>query len=446
MKKSRLLMFALVAVMVAFAMAPMCGVMAADDDTITVSVRLEGQTENLIFDDAYEYTIPEGVASTEVSIGAIVEQFMKDNKISYEMSNGYVTKIGNLVGGGDYVQAWGWMFSVNNVHCNSGLDSTAANEGDAIVGAYVDMNVIWPAGYNVTRDEEGKYTLSLLGYKPENWSYDDVLDPLDGLTVYIDGTKLEGTTDAEGSIVLPEKYTAGGEYKIQLEMLTDYQVNEKSVSKIARVAPGSYIEVSNFTDLAGADWAKDNIYALVNAGIINGKTLDTYAPQEGLTRAQLVKMLFVADGQDEADFTGATKFDDVKAGSWYAPYVQWAADNGIAQGTSDTTFGPNDFVTREQAATFINRFLTEYLGITLDTSGEAVNFADADAISSYAKTSVEAMAKAGIIEGKPSDTDPNTIVFAPKANTTRAEAAALVSRVYIIVIEAENAENTETAA
>lgn len=439
MKKTRLLMFALVAVMVAFAMAPMCGVMAADDDaTITVSVRLEGQTENLAYDDAYEYKIPEGVDPNKVLAGNIVEQFMKDNKIAYEGDNTYFTKIGDFEGGqaGDPVQYYGWIFAVNDVYCASGLGGTVVKNGDDIVGAFADSDIILPSKYDVTRDEAGKYTLSLLGYKAVNYTYDDILDPLDGFTVYINGTKLDGVTDENGSIALPEKYSAGALYKIQLEKLTDYKANDKGVSKIARLAPDAVIEVSNFTDLDGANWAKNDIYSLVNLGIVNGKTLTTYAPLEGLTRAQLVKMLFAVDGQNEADYTGETKFTDVKATAWYAPYVQWAVDNKITDGLTATTFGPDEAVTREQACTFIYRFLVDYLGITLDDSGQAVTFTDADAIAAYAKTPVEAMTKAGIIKGI--GDDPKALSFEPKSGATRAQAAALVNRVVEVIIAAES--------
>ena len=82
---------------------------------------------------------------------------------------------------------------------------------------------------------------------------------------------------------------------------------------------------------------------------MNG-TGDGFSPNNNINRAQLVTVLYRMAGQPEV--TGENPFTDVAGGTWYADAVAWAAQNGIVDGVTATTFAPNDPVTREQMATW----------------------------------------------------------------------------------------------
>ncbi len=92
-------------------------------------------------------------------------------------------------------------------------------------------------------------------------------------------------------------------------------------------------------------WAKEN-------EVTGGKTADTFAPNEGCTRAQVVTFLWAANGKPEPKTT-INPFDDVADDAWYLKPVLWAVENGITSGISKREFGPEQTCTRAQIVTFL---------------------------------------------------------------------------------------------
>lgn len=113
-------------------------------------------------------------------------------------------------------------------------------------------------------------------------------------------------------------------------------------------------------------------------------------------------------------YTG--KFKDI-AGQYYNGYIQWAYYNKIINGMSDTSFGSELPITRQDLCVMLYRYLTEYLGKTLATGNK--KFTDEAEIKSYAATAVHALANIGVINGY---TDGS---FAPTECATRAEVATM---------------------
>ncbi|MDO4542857.1 MAG: S-layer homology domain-containing protein, partial [Bacillota bacterium] len=152
-------------------------------------------------------------------------------------------------------------------------------------------------------------------------------------------------------------------------------------------------------------------------------------------------------GEDIAEYNGTTNFTDVKAptatedGSWFAPYVEWAAENGITTGVTPTTFEPNKSVSRQDAATLIYRYLVDYEKVTLPADKAMINFTDADKIGSWATDAVEALVKAGIINGI--EKDDGSFEFQPTGTTLREQAAAMLDRMISALPEDNSNENTE---
>lgn len=98
---------------------------------------------------------------------------------------------------------------------------------------------------------------------------------------------------------------------------------------------------------AGAvDWATEN-------GITSGNGETTFGPTKKCTRAQIVTMLWRAAGSPEAE--GENYFADVSETAYYAPAVAWAYENGITKGAGDGCFGPNAPCTRAQIVTMLWR-------------------------------------------------------------------------------------------
>ena len=127
------------------------------------------------------------------------------------------------------------------------------------------------------------------------------------------------------------------------------------------------------------------------------------------------------------------KFTDVKADAYYAPYVNWAAQNGIVEGVTATTFAPDTNINREQMAVIMKNYAAK-LGYDLPQTLKAVTFADNTQISSWAKDAVKSMQQAGILAGKANNR------FDPKGTATRAEVATVLRRFVEIVIDPQTAK------
>ncbi|MDY3953992.1 MAG: S-layer homology domain-containing protein, partial [Anaerovoracaceae bacterium] len=166
-------------------------------------------------------------------------------------------------------------------------------------------------------------------------------------------------------------------------------------------------------------WSKDNVSFLAVRGVINGKSADRFDPDGKVTRAEFVKML--AGLAEDVDFSQVKPmgFSDVKTGDWYAQFANWAASEGIVTGYTDGTFRGNDYITREQMAAMIERFVAA-VGDNLKIVNEKKTFTDSSAISPWAVNSVNKVCQYGLLNGNANGT------VAPQADTTRAQAATVL--------------------
>lgn len=185
-----------------------------------------------------------------------------------------------------------------------------------------------------------------------------------------------------------------------------------------------------FTDITG-HWAADNILFAASRGLLSGTSDTTFSPDTGMTRGMFVTALGRLAGINPDSYqTG--KFTDVKADAYYAPYVNWAAQTGIVEGVTATTFAPDTNINREQMAVIMKNYAAK-LGYDLPQTLKAVTFADNTQISSWAKDAVKSMQQAGILAGK------NENKFDPKGTATRAEVATVLRRFVEIVIDSQAA-------
>ena len=136
------------------------------------------------------------------------------------------------------------------------------------------------------------------------------------------------------------------------------------------------------------------------------------------TRAMIVTMLHRLENEPTASAAG---FTDVASNTYYANAVAWAAANGVVTGVSETSFAPNDAITREQLAAILYRY-AELKGYNVSASGSLSGYTDASQISSYATTAMQWANSTGLITGKTSTT------LSPKGNATRAEVATILMR------------------
>jgi hypothetical protein len=158
--------------------------------------------------------------------------------------------------------------------------------------------------------------------------------------------------------------------------------------------------------------------------VVSGVGNNNYAPDRNITRAEFAAIIVKALGLPSR--TGKNGFSDVAASKWYYGSIETASAYGIVKGYNTTTFGPNDMITREQAMCMIATAM-KITGLKSEIKDSEIsallaNYADGTAASDYAKTSIAACIKTGIITGRSSNT------IAPKDCITRAEVAAIVQR------------------
>ena len=173
-----------------------------------------------------------------------------------------------------------------------------------------------------------------------------------------------------------------------------------------------------FTDVPESRWSYPYIKELYDAGVVSGTSATTFEPTANVTRAQFVTMLAGLQGADVSAYTTG-KFADVPAEAWYAHYVNWAADNGIVYGISDTEFAPNAEISRQDMATMLYRYAGQF-GIQLGTGNPAITFTDEADITDYALPAVEALQRAGVISGMPDGS------FRPRDTATREQACVML--------------------
>ena len=126
----------------------------------------------------------------------------------------------------------------------------------------------------------------------------------------------------------------------------------------------------------------------------------------------MLSLTFKFDDADEPVI-----FDDVPADDWAYVYVAAAAKTGVVKGYSDTVFGKNDNITRQDLAVIIYRAALNE-GIEFDSTN--TDFSDYEEVADYAKEAVAALAGTGVVNGIDG-------AFVPSGFATRAEIAKILT-------------------
>lgn len=169
-----------------------------------------------------------------------------------------------------------------------------------------------------------------------------------------------------------------------------------------------------FTDIDN-HWGKKYILNAYYDKLFSGYTSTLFAPDMALTRGMFVTVLARYAGYDKNQYTG-TAFEDVKESAYYTAPIKWASENGIVMGLTDTKFGPDVKISRQDMATILYRYLL-YADCRIPEKVLSPAFADQSSISSYAKIAVKELYKAQVFSGNADNT------FKPLNSATRAEAA-----------------------
>ncbi|MBQ1503665.1 MAG: S-layer homology domain-containing protein, partial [Clostridia bacterium] len=126
------------------------------------------------------------------------------------------------------------------------------------------------------------------------------------------------------------------------------------IASVFASALPSYAAETGFSDVEEGRWSAASIEYAVKNGYMNGVGGGKFDPEGSLTRAMVATVLW---RREESPAPSAPSgFSDVPAGEWYTDAVAWAKETGVVKGLTETTFGPDEFITREQLATMLFRF------------------------------------------------------------------------------------------
>ena len=236
-------------------------------------------------------------------------------------------------------------------------------------------------------------------------------------------TKNKGTTiDLSDYTTTREGYTFAGWYAD--EGLTDkvtsitLNANKTVYAKWTENVPVEPEPTLPFTDVNEGDWFYDAVCYVYENGMMNGVSEISFAPNATTSRAMIVTILYRLENEPAVS---GSSFTDVPSGQWYSNAVAWAAEKGIVNGVTDTTFAPNSPITREQMAAILYRY-ADWKGGDVSGRVDLSGYTDAASVSGYA---TEAMAWAnaeGLITGVTDTT------LRPGGSAIRAQAATILMR------------------
>lgn len=179
-----------------------------------------------------------------------------------------------------------------------------------------------------------------------------------------------------------------------------------------------------FTDVPAESWYEGGVTYCVRRNLFAGVSDTAFAPNTTMSRGMFVTVLAKVMMYWSRSKVGleemapyAHSFEDVPSGAWYENPVAWAVTSGIAAGYDETSFGPDDPVTREQMMVMLGKF-TELMEIQLAKETEPEPFTDAAELSEWAAAS------ASLFSGYPDGS------LGPKKHATRAEVAAVFQQLY----------------
>lgn len=180
-------------------------------------------------------------------------------------------------------------------------------------------------------------------------------------------------------------------------------------------------ETLPFLDVDEDAWYYDAVCYVYGAGLFQGTSGTTFGPDDPMTRSMTATVLYRLSGET---YTGtAATFGDMAAGAWYGTGVSWAAAREIAKGYGDGRFGVNDPVTREQLAAILYRY-ARYKGedVSVGEDTNLIGFKDAGQVSEWAAPAVRWAVGVGLLKGDAAG------CLRPLDQAARSEFAALLMR------------------
>ena len=265
------------------------------------------------------------------------------------------------------------------------------------VKAYYNAGYITKKPQNITESQYKK----AIGAKVNSY---DAVDAL---------FKSSGSGSSGGSVGSGGGSSSGGGFSGAV--VTNPSVSIEPVSEIKAEQSGKM----TFSDMEDAKWALKQVELLYEKGIVSGTGDGIYSPHRNVTRAEMAKMMVNLGGYEI--ITCEIPFEDVDKNAWYYPYVCTAYKNGIFTGMTESIFGVNRNITRQEQAVVLYRLLG-LKNVEMTQSPE--KFADGEQIGDWAVNAIYSLRQKGILSGRGGN------LFCPNESVTRGEAAVFIANTY----------------
>ncbi|MDR3121994.1 MAG: S-layer homology domain-containing protein [Clostridiales bacterium] len=175
-----------------------------------------------------------------------------------------------------------------------------------------------------------------------------------------------------------------------------------------------------FTDVLESDWFFGDVEFVYTRGFFKGTGETEFSPNLPVSRGMIVTVLGRLHGVRTARYPDSS-FGDVPSDSYYAPYIEWARENGVVLGIGENLFAPDRTLSREEMTAIFSRYLS-FTENELPMTREDTIFSDESQIEVYAREPIHQFYRVGLVNGKDGGR------FDPQGSATRAESAAILRR------------------
>ena len=200
-----------------------------------------------------------------------------------------------------------------------------------------------------------------------------------------------------------------------------------ALSVLLTAARGAY-RYEDYADLEPGAWYEESVRYCLDRELMvgSGTARLRFYPHESMTRSQLVTILWRMDGQPVTGL--AMQYVDVADSAWYAEAARWALAEHLMEGFTAAIFAPNEPVTREQLVSILWHYAEHRNGHPLDKAPASLyeRSSDRDKVSPYAVEAMRWACSTGIVAGEWGRT--GTVWLRPAALADRAAVAATLMR------------------
>lgn len=335
--------------------------------------------------------------------------FAEENKTIYEMnlSDGVPEEIHSDSG---------LNIDVCEVDGQNSLKIEAASTGKYLyITVPFKKDVTYCISYKI-RTESGNGTIRPMVTRTESFPHTELLSYTSTVTNQWNNVQTSykcfldydlGTNDVTGEVSIPFN-------TVNTYYITDFKVFEQEYDKITYKLP-----YKPFDDIDG-HWAKPVVTKMAFEGIVGGFPDGSYKPDETVSRAEFITMIMNYTDDDISEYKNG--FTDISKNDWYADNVQTAYEKNYLPKamTEDGKFYPERAITREEMAAVTSCIYKNSAPKLY--KADLGKFTDRNEIDSSAYEDMEIAVRLGIVNG----TDETHI--SPKDNATRAQAAAMITR------------------